>query len=113
MTTAWRGDPVHLGPVERIPPGEGRVFTVGELRVAVFRTREGGVYATQADCPHRQGPLADGLLGGGVVTCPLHARKWALATGAPVGNDCPPLATYPVAVSETGELLLLLGKAAA
>ena len=112
MTTAWPDDPVHLGPADRIPPGEGRVFTVGDIRIAVFRTRDGGVYATQADCPHRQGPLADGLLGGGVVTCPLHARKWVLATGAPVGNDCPPLATYPVAVSEAGELLLLLRNAA-
>lgn len=106
-------DAISLGPAERIPPGEGRVFTVGALRVAVFRTRDGGVFATQADCPHRQGPLADGLLGGGVVVCPLHARKWQLATGAPVGNDCGPLATYPVAVSETGELLLALGKVAA
>jgi nitrite reductase (NADH) small subunit len=113
MTTATAGDRFNLGPAERIPPGEGRVFTVGELRVAVFRARDGRVYATQADCPHRQGPLADGLLGGGVVTCPLHARKWELSTGAPVGNDCPPLATYPVEVSGAGELLLLLRRAAA
>jgi len=111
--TARNGDPVNLGPAERIPPGEGRVFTIGALRVAVFRTRDGGVFATQADCPHRQGPLADGLLGGGVVVCPLHARKWELATGRPVGNDCPPLATYPVAVSEAGELLLFSREAAA
>ena len=106
-------DGVNLGPADRIPPGEGRVFTIGDLRVAVFRTRDGGVFATQADCPHRQGPLADGLLGGGVLTCPLHARRWELSTGVPVGNDCPPLATYPVAVSEAGELVLQLRKAAA
>ncbi len=111
-SSAVSPDGVNLGPAERIPPGEGRVFTVGDVRVAVFRTRDGGVYATQADCPHKQGPLADGLIGDGVVTCPLHARKWALASGAPVGNDCPPLATYPVLVTEAGELLLVLRKAA-
>ncbi len=110
--SSTHGDPINLGPAERIPPGEGRVFTVGGLRVAIFRTRDGSVHATQADCPHRQGPLADGLLGGGLVVCPLHGRKWELATGAPVGNDCPPLATYPVAVSDTGDLVLLLRKAA-
>lgn len=106
------GDPINLGPAERIPPGEGRVFTVSGMRVAIFRTRDGAVHATQADCPHRLGPLADGLLGGGLVVCPLHGRKFELATGAPVGNDCPPLATYPVAVSDAGDLVLVLRKAA-
>ncbi len=98
---------LNLGPVARIPVGEGRAFTIGETRVAVFRTREGGLHATQADCPHREGPLADGLLGGGLVVCPLHARKWSLATGAPApGNDCPALATHAVSVSADGDLLL-------
>lgn len=101
---------VNLGPAARIPLGEGRAFTVSGKRVAVFRTREGGLHATQADCPHREGPLADGLLGGGVVVCPLHARKWTLATGAPIaGNDCGALTTYPIALSAEGELLLEVG----
>jgi len=104
------GRPVNLGPAARIPLGEGRTFTVGDVRVAVFRTREGGVHATQADCPHRAGPLADGLLGGGVLVCPLHARKWSLATGAPVaGNDCGALATFDVHLSDGGDLILALG----
>lgn len=110
--SAMNGDAVNLGPAERIPPGEGRVFTVGGTRVAIFRTRDGGVYATQAECPHRQGPLADGLLGDGLVVCPLHGRKFELATGKPVGNDCAPLTTYPVAVTAAGDLVLVLRKAA-
>ncbi len=101
------GRTINLGPAARIPLGEGRAFTVGGVRVAVFRTREGGLYATQADCPHREGPLADGLLGGGVLVCPLHARTWALVSGAPVaGNDCAALTTYPVSVNLDGDLLL-------
>jgi nitrite reductase (NADH) small subunit len=98
--------PVNLGPADRIPPGEGRVYVVGGRRVAVFRPREGGLFATQAGCPHRQGPLADGLLGAGVVVCPLHAFKFQLATGAPAGNDCAALTTYPVAQSAAGDVLL-------
>ncbi len=101
---------VNLGPAERIPPGEGRVFEVGELRVAVFRSRDGGLFATQAECPHRGGPLADGLIGGGVLVCPLHALKWELSTGASVGNDCPALATYRVAL-DGGEVILSPGAA--
>ena len=40
-----------LGPLAQIPVGEGRVFDIGGLRIAVFHTRSGAVYATQASCP--------------------------------------------------------------
>lgn len=77
-----------LGPIERIPPGEGRTFELGTVRVAVFRTRSGSVHATQATCPHRDGPLADGLVGDGCVVCPLHGYRYDLATGEPLGHSC-------------------------
>jgi nitrite reductase (NADH) small subunit len=97
---------LDLGPLDRIPPGEGRVYQLGHRRVAVYRTRSGGLHATQAECPHRNGPLADGLLDAGQVVCPLHGRRFDLATGAAVGSDCPPLATYRVSAGPGGELLL-------
>ncbi len=96
----------NLGPLERIPLGEGRAFRLGGLSVAVFRPRSGGVYATQAECPHRQGPLADGIVGGKEVVCPLHAHRFHLETGAPVGNGCQSLRTYRVWVDEKGDILL-------
>lgn len=81
--------------------------------MAVFRPRSGRVYATQARCPHREGPLADGLLAAGVVVCPLHALKFDLESGAPLGNDCPALQTYVLSVSPNGELLLTVNPEAA
>ena len=54
---------VALGSLWEIPLGEGRVFTIGDRSIAVFRARDGGVHATDPFCPHRQGPLADGLVG--------------------------------------------------
>jgi nitrite reductase (NADH) small subunit len=99
---------INLGPVERIPLGEGREFTVkGEL-VAVFRMRAGRLHATQAKCPHREGPLADGIIGGDRVICPLHAFKFELDTGQPIGNECESLKTYQISLSEDGEILLSL-----
>ncbi len=99
---------INLGPVDRIPIGEGREFEVeGEL-IAVFRARDGGVFGTQARCPHRDGHLADGVIGKGLVICPLHAFKFELATGMPVGNDCPKLKTYQVRINEEGEIVLSL-----
>jgi nitrite reductase (NADH) small subunit len=99
---------INLGPVERIPVGEGREFEVeGEL-IAVFRARDGGVFCMQARCPHRDGHLADGVIGAGLVVCPLHTFKFDLATGKPVGNDCDALKTYRVTLNEEGEIVLWL-----
>jgi nitrite reductase (NADH) small subunit len=98
----------NLGSLERIPPGEGRVFRVSETDIAVFRLRDGKIYATQSTCPHRGGPLADGLAGSGKILCPLHGFAFELATGQPVDNPCAQLRTYTVVVNGTGEILLTL-----
>ncbi len=99
---------VNLGPVDRIPVGEGRQLVLGDRALAVFRPRSGGVFATQAACPHRAGPLAEGLLGGTTVVCPMHGYRFDVATGAPIGggNACPALQTYPAHVDERGDLVV-------
>ena len=95
----------NLGSVEQIPPGEGREFLVEGQRIAVFRLRSGAVRATQADCPHKQGPLVDGLVGGGTVVCPFHAWKFDLTTGLPVFGDCA-IAVFPVSLAPGGDILM-------
>ena len=98
----------NLGPLTRIPRGEGRTFHLEGLAIAVFRARNGEVFATQALCPHRGGPLADGVIGDGKVICPLHAYKFALDSGQPVGHECDALKTYPVSINGDGDILLSL-----
>ena len=98
----------NLGSIQRIPLGEGRTFCVKDTTVAVFRTRDGNVFATQAHCPHRGGPLADGLIGSGKVICPLHSFAFNLATGRPIENPCEQLRIYPVSLNEAGDILLTL-----
>lgn len=71
----------------------------GHIPVAVFRDRHDNLFATQTLCPHKGGPLADGIIGGGQIQCPLHTFKFELATGEPVGNDCGKLKTYTVALN--------------
>ena len=100
-----------LGPLERIPLGEGRTFRVGDRDVAEFRTRA-GLFATDAMCPHRGGRLADGLVGDGRVICPLHGFKFALATGAPIGNECSALTTYRTALTPANRVELWIEDAA-
>ncbi|HLI84871.1 MAG TPA: Rieske 2Fe-2S domain-containing protein [Bryobacteraceae bacterium] len=99
---------VKLGPAAVIPPGEGRAFAAGGEKIAVFRTRDSAIFAVQAECPHRGGPLADGLVGGTVVICPLHSWKFDLPTGAALFGDCG-IKTYPVRVDEAGDIVLTIG----
>ena len=72
---------INLGSVEKIALGQGRCYLVGEEEIAVFRQRDGQLYATQNRCPHKQGPLSEGVAGGGKVICPLHSHKFDLASG--------------------------------
>ncbi len=80
-------DFIDLGPLEQIPVGQGRCMVVDELELAVFRFRDGRVFATDNRCPHRRGPLSEGVAGvdhaSGVeaVICPLHAYKFSLRDG--------------------------------
>ena len=97
---------VNLGSAERIPLGEGRQILVGMEMIAVFRTRDGRVFATQAACSHKQGPLADGLIGDCKIVCPLHAFAFDLASGRPLGHSCRALTTYPVNLNSKGEILI-------
>jgi nitrite reductase (NADH) small subunit len=101
----------QLGPVERIPLGEGRNFDLDGVAVAVFRTRSGALFATQASCTHSGGPLADGIVGATTVICPLHAFRFDLASGRPLANDCAPLTTYLASITADGEVLVTIGVA--
>ncbi|WP_437728537.1 Rieske (2Fe-2S) protein [Sorangium sp. So ce861] len=96
---------ITLGPLAAIPPGEGRAFDVGSERIAVFHARDGRVFATQARCPHRDGPLIDGLLGGCTIVCPLHAQKFDVQTGEALSGG-PGLRTYPVRLSATDQIVV-------
>jgi nitrite reductase (NADH) small subunit len=96
---------IKLGPVAGIPAGQGRVYEVQGERIAVFRTRGGEVYAVQAECPHRGGPLADGLLGGTTLICPLHSWKFDLKTGDALFGDCG-LKTFAVTVDDSQLIVL-------
>jgi nitrite reductase (NADH) small subunit len=96
-----------IGPVAAIPPGEGRLFEIGGTQIAVFHGRSGEVFATQASCPHKAGPLADGLIGGTTLICPLHERAFDLRTGAGIGNtDC--LRVYPARITANDRVMLTL-----
>jgi nitrite reductase (NADH) small subunit len=96
---------IDLGPASAIPFGEGRETLVDGESIAVFRLRNGAVYAIQAQCPHEGGSLAEGVTGGLTVICPIHGRKFNLETGMDLHIGCS-LKTYPVRLCEEGNVFL-------
>jgi nitrite reductase (NADH) small subunit len=98
---------IIVAQLSAIPPGEGRNFEIAGRRLAVFHARTGEVFATQAECPHKQGPLADGLVGGATLICPLHAWKFDLRTGAPRLGSCG-ITVYPARVDDRQRIVVTL-----
>ncbi len=97
---------ISIGELTQIPKGEGRVFAAAGRRVAVFRTHSGEVFATQAECPHLNGPLADGLTAGSTVVCPLHDRAFDLRTGHGLNGETSSLQVFPASLDEDGKIWL-------
>ena len=97
---------ITLGPLDQIPPGEGRTFTVDDEQIVVFRLKDGTVRALGAVCPHRGGPLADGQIDARVVICPLHQHAFDLATGS-CATGAPDARSYPVTVDDDQTIVLL------
>lgn len=78
---------VNVGPVANIPLQGARTFQTETDRIAIFRTLDDQVYALLDRCPHKDGPLAQGIVHGHFVTCPLHNMVFSLETGAAQGPD--------------------------
>lgn len=99
-------DRINLGPTGKIPFGQGFCFIVGEEEIAVFRPRSGDLYAIQNRCPHRNGPLSEGVTDSCHVICPYHGHKFDLRTGigAEKGET---VKTFEVQ-EENGEIILTL-----
>lgn len=99
---------VRVCDVGDVPLGEGRAVTVAGRRLAIFHA-ESGWYALDDACPHRGGPLSDGLLAESCVTCPLHERRFDLTTGEALGGG-DPVPAYRVIFSGR-DVLVELGPA--
>jgi nitrite reductase (NADH) small subunit len=91
---------IRVTNAENIPRREGRAVRVGGQEIAIFNLGDRFTACDNA-CPHRGGPLADGIVSGTAVVCPLHAYRLCLDTGKVTKPDlCVKVETYPVRVEE-------------
>ncbi|MGH7933362.1 MAG: Rieske (2Fe-2S) protein [Candidatus Binataceae bacterium] len=78
---------MSAGSVAQIGLGQGCCFLIGTRKIALFRLRNGKLFALDAICPHRGGPLAEGVVGCETVICPLHGYKFSLTDGRGLDSD--------------------------
>lgn len=96
---------LDIGPAAAVPSQGARKLMVQGRQIAVFRTADNGFFALEDRCPHKNGPLSDGIVHGDCVTCPLHGWVISLASGRAQGADEGQVLTLAVAVE--GERLKL------
>jgi len=104
---------IEIGRLEDIPARGARVVRTPEGEVAVFRTGDDRLFALDNRCPHKGGPLSEGIVFDHKVACPLHNWKIELETGGAVAPDEGCVRTYPVELGDDGVVRLCLAQAAA
>ncbi len=90
---------IDIGALDDIPVRGARVIKTKLGCVALFRTAKDDVFAVDDRCPHKGGPLSDGIVHGNSVTCPLHNWVFSLETGLSEGLDEGKIATYEVRIT--------------
>lgn len=98
---AW----IEIGAISDIPRRGARCVETPYGRIAVFRTMDDQFFAMEDRCPHKGGPLSQGIVHGNAVTCPLHNWVISLETGAALGADEGSVQTIPL--QREGEKLFL------
>ncbi len=96
---------IDIGHIDEVPLRGARLVKTPVGCVGIFRTDVAEIFAASNTCPHKQGPLVEGIVHGQSVTCPLHNWVFDLNTGEAKGAEDGRIATYPVRL-ENGRILL-------
>lgn len=97
-----------LCALEDIPLLGSRVIVCAAGDIAVFRTADDNVFAVHDKCPHKGGPLSQGIVHGTSVTCPMHSWKIDLTTGQAVAPDVGCTRTFDVKLEGRRVMLRLM-----
>jgi len=98
---------ISIGDISDIPLRGARCVKTPQGKVALFRTAENEVFAIEDNCPHKGGPLSEGIVHAKAVTCPLHNWVISLETGKALGADHGEVRTIAVR-NEDGALFISL-----
>jgi len=107
MSDAMKENWIEVCKLDEIPPSQARTVNAAGTMVAVFRLTDDRVKAVENRCPHKDGPLAEGIISGDDILCPLHNWRISLDSGEVAAPDEGCVKTYPVKV-ENGQVFLSL-----
>jgi nitrite reductase (NADH) small subunit len=97
---------IQIGRISDIPKMGARVVETDAGNIAIFRTADDEIFALRDKCPHRGGPLSQGIVHGKRVSCPLHDWKIHLDTGLAVDPDEGCAARFPIRIEDESIYLL-------
>ncbi|ARI76603.1 nitrite reductase small subunit NirD [Halobacillus mangrovi] len=98
---------VFVAKVEDLPEKIGKTTVVGDLELAIFKLDNGKVHAIENRCPHKGGVLAEGLVSGEHVFCPMHDWKISVKNGKVQEPDVGCVQTFEVAIKNEEVYVLL------
>ncbi len=98
-------DWIDIGHLTDVPRRGARCMNTPLGKIAVFRTADDQVFAIDDQCPHKGGPLSNGIVHGAQVTCPLHNWVFSLETGLAQGADEGAVRTYPLRLHQNRILI--------
>ncbi|SEM19333.1 nitrite reductase (NADH) small subunit [Mesobacillus persicus] len=99
--------PVLVGKVSELPEKLGKTVTIGMKEIAVFKLESGKIRAIENRCPHKGGVLAEGIVSGDYVFCPMHDWKISVVDGNVQEPDIGCVETYPVEIKEDQVFILI------
>ena len=106
MAQNWQS----IGTINDIPRRGARCVQNGDMTIAVFRTSDDQIFALEDKCPHKNGPLSQGIVHDGSVTCPLHNWVISLESGLAQGADKGQTQAFPIKIDDE-TILIDLSKA--
>lgn len=98
---------VFVAKIEDLPEKMGKTTQVGELELAIFKLSDGRIHAIENRCPHKGGVLAEGMVSGEHVFCPMHDWKISVKDGKVQEPDVGCVQTFEVEVND-GEVYVVL-----
>ena len=91
---------IKVGNIDDIPKAGARKILTGKGDIGVYRTSDDEVFALLDKCPHKDGPLSQGIVHGRTIACPLHDMQIDLTTGRAIAPDTGCVDTFQVKVKE-------------
>ena len=97
---------IKVAKISELPINLGKTVKIGEIEIALFRLANGDVRAIENRCPHKGGVLAEGMVSGEHVFCPMHDWKISVADGKVQAPDTGCVKVYETKIEDEDIMII-------